>query len=240
MMALLACGTAHAYRPFDGTDADVAERGEFELELGPIGYIYEGGDHTIVLSNVIANFGFMPGWEMVVQGRGLLPLGGEEKPKLAIDNTGIFVKHVVKEGVLQRKRGVSVAMELGVLPPQATGDIAGFSVATIVSYRWRNLTAHWNVQAAETPQAHFDLFGGVILEGPWRWRARPVVELYAERELDDHLTLSALAGVIFRARDNVVLDLAARAARVYEDGASPKLGVEVRAGVTLTFDTKLP
>jgi hypothetical protein len=28
--------TAHAYRPFDGTDADVAELGDFELELGPV------------------------------------------------------------------------------------------------------------------------------------------------------------------------------------------------------------
>jgi hypothetical protein len=193
-----------------------------------------------VLSNVIANFGFMPGWEMVVQARGLLPVGGGGKPKLAIDNTGIFIKHVVKDGTLQGTRSVSVAMELGVLPPQGTGDLAGFSVATIVSYRWRNLTTRWNAQVAELPSGHLDLFGSLIVEGPWRWRARPVVELYAEREMDDHLTLSALAGLIMRARDNVVFDIAARAARVADDGVAAKLGIEIRAGVTLTFDTKLP
>jgi hypothetical protein len=33
---------ASAYRPFDGRDADVAEFGDFELELGPTQYYREG------------------------------------------------------------------------------------------------------------------------------------------------------------------------------------------------------
>ncbi len=31
-----------AYRPFDGTDADVARVGEFELELGPVNWYSPG------------------------------------------------------------------------------------------------------------------------------------------------------------------------------------------------------
>ena len=40
LAALLAlgCGTALAYRPFDGTDAAVAGTGEVEVELGPVEY----------------------------------------------------------------------------------------------------------------------------------------------------------------------------------------------------------
>jgi hypothetical protein len=33
------CGDVHAYRPFDGTDAAVAETGEMEIELGPVEYL---------------------------------------------------------------------------------------------------------------------------------------------------------------------------------------------------------
>lgn len=36
---------AFAYRPFDGTDADVAKEGEFELELGPVHYFRQNRDH---------------------------------------------------------------------------------------------------------------------------------------------------------------------------------------------------
>jgi hypothetical protein len=36
------CGGAEAYRPFDGTDAAVAETGEMEIELGPVEYLRAG------------------------------------------------------------------------------------------------------------------------------------------------------------------------------------------------------
>jgi len=43
LLVLTGVSSAHAYRPFDGTDADVAELGEFELELGPAHVLREGG-----------------------------------------------------------------------------------------------------------------------------------------------------------------------------------------------------
>src|SRR5438067_13836162 len=48
--AALSCwsgGAAWAYRPFDGTDAAVAETGEGEIELGPVEYLREGSDAQI-------------------------------------------------------------------------------------------------------------------------------------------------------------------------------------------------
>ena len=38
----LSSGAANAYRPFDGTDAAVAEQQNLEIELGPTEYMREG------------------------------------------------------------------------------------------------------------------------------------------------------------------------------------------------------
>ena len=42
------CGEAVAYRPFDGTDAAVAETGEMEIELGPVEYLRAGGERALL------------------------------------------------------------------------------------------------------------------------------------------------------------------------------------------------
>src|ERR1700722_6919106 len=51
--------TALAYRPFDGTDAAVAEKGEFELELGPVGYYQVGQERDLVLPALVLNYGIV-------------------------------------------------------------------------------------------------------------------------------------------------------------------------------------
>ena len=44
------CGEVKAYRPFDGTDAAVAETGEIEIELGPVEYLRAGAERHAVRS----------------------------------------------------------------------------------------------------------------------------------------------------------------------------------------------
>src|SRR5439155_16919516 len=58
--AVLACwsAAAWAYRPFDGTDAAVAEKGEMEVELGPVEYRREGAEHIMFAPDVRVNYGF--------------------------------------------------------------------------------------------------------------------------------------------------------------------------------------
>ncbi len=56
---------AAAYRPFDGTDAAVADVGEVEIEFQPIGAIRAG--QTKEISDAILNFGFAERWELVLQ-----------------------------------------------------------------------------------------------------------------------------------------------------------------------------
>jgi len=62
------CGAAQAYRPFDGTDAAVAETGEVEIELGPVEYLRDGADRSLLAPNVRINYGFTPGWEASLEG----------------------------------------------------------------------------------------------------------------------------------------------------------------------------
>jgi hypothetical protein len=57
--ALIVClgGAARTYRPFDGTDAAVAETGEVEIELGPVEYLRDGADRTLLAPNLRINYG---------------------------------------------------------------------------------------------------------------------------------------------------------------------------------------
>jgi hypothetical protein len=49
--------TAFAYRPFDGTDAVVADPGEMEIELQPAGAKSSGGQKTLIAPAAVINYG---------------------------------------------------------------------------------------------------------------------------------------------------------------------------------------
>jgi hypothetical protein len=67
LFALSWAERASAYRPFDGTDANVAEPREVELEIGPVGYERQGSDHYLVAPALVFNYGVHPGFEAVVE-----------------------------------------------------------------------------------------------------------------------------------------------------------------------------
>jgi len=68
-LIVLSAGPAFAYRPFDSTDAAVADRGAVEFECGPIGYIVEAGDRSLIVPAAILNIGLANGWEIVAESR---------------------------------------------------------------------------------------------------------------------------------------------------------------------------
>jgi hypothetical protein len=63
---VVACPPAWGYRPFDATDADVAEPSELELEVGAT-HRRSGGDRTWG-SAAVANFGLGHQREVVIEG----------------------------------------------------------------------------------------------------------------------------------------------------------------------------
>ena len=113
---LAAPGDAIAYRPFDLTDASVAEFRETEIEFGPVQFRRDDSGTTLIAPAVIYNYGFAKDWELVIEGRGEHPLSGDDS-RSSLTDDAISLKHVLRDGVLQGKTGASVATEFGVLLP---------------------------------------------------------------------------------------------------------------------------
>jgi hypothetical protein len=221
--------SAYAYRPFDGTDAAVANPGEVEIELQPAGRLQEGAQKTLVAPAVTLNYGFIDGWEVVLQGQWQTPLSPSGPGSLA--NAGVFLKGVIVPGSLQDKPGPSVATEFGLLLPDSTGDSRlGASVAGIVSQRWEWGTIHLNAATALTRDQHADLFLGSIIEGPSKWPVRPVAEFFYENEFGQSETISSLVGAIWQVRDNLSFDIGLRHALTNGHAVN-----EIRVGLTFGF-----
>jgi hypothetical protein len=221
-----AASPASAYRPFDGTDAAVADLGEVESELQPIGAIRSG--QTKPISDAILNFGFAERWELVLQATPqALPEG---VGPISVSNAA-FLKYVIQPGVLQDKSGPSVATEFGpLLPASGGGSGVGFGLTGIVSQRWDWGTVHLNAASNLTPDQHGELFFDAIIEGPIKWKIRPVFEIYSDSVVTQSQTFSGLVGAIWQVNDKLSFDAAVRCASV--DGRP--VG-ELRLGMTFGF-----
>jgi hypothetical protein len=123
-----------------------------------------------------------------------------------------------------------MAMEFGPLLPDVGGSGVGFSWSGIVSQRWEWGTVHLNVETNLTPDQHGELFFDAIVEGPNKWKVRPVFEIYSDSVINQSQTFSALAGAIWQVNDKLSFDVGVRFARV--DGRPVQ---ELRAGLTFGF-----
>jgi hypothetical protein len=221
---------ALAYRPFEGTDAAVAEKGKMEIEMQPAGAFRDASGTTLVAPAARFNYGLTETWEAVLEGQVETPLSPSGPSTLRA--AGAFLKGVLREGSLQDKSGISVATEFGVLLPDSRGDSGlGASLAGIVSQRWGWGAVHLNGQAELTRDHRADLFIGAIFEGPAKWTVRPVGEVFYEREFGKAETVSGLVGLIWQVREDLAFDAGIRHAVTNGHGLN-----EVRAGVTFSFD----
>jgi hypothetical protein len=222
---------ARAYRPFDQTDADVAETHYVELELGPIGYLHDPTGATFV-PGFILNYGVVHRVELVFDAHHGFLFGGPdvEAQRRQLD-TELSAKVVVREGVLQDRPGPSIAVEIGaLLPTVPVAGGAGAAVTAIASERWPALALHLDVEGDYTRDGTFAFIGGFILEGPDAWTVRPVSEFFVDHQTDVPATVSGLAGAIWRATPHLSFDTAFRLA--YQGSAQE---IEIRAGLTWAF-----
>jgi hypothetical protein len=225
---------ASAYRPFDGTDADVAARGEFELELGPSDFYRVSGRNYLIVPSTVLNLGVLPETELVADIHNFIALNPEPgAPRDRLLDTDLLLKHVFRRGVLQGDTGVSFAMEGGPLTPEINGTNAfGATLDGILSYRWPALTLHFN-QWVQYTRAHNALvFEGLIVEGPHDWVVRPVAEGFYTHEWNAGDQISALVGAIWAIQESFALDAGARFAHVMGENA-----IEIRLGFTLAIPT---
>jgi len=137
---------------------------------------------------------------------------------------------MLREGSLQEKAGPSIATEFGALFPEIGGSGVGASWTGIVSQRWDWGTVHFNLAGNLTPDQRGELFVDTIIEGPNKWKVRPVAEFYFDKVFNEEQTYSALIGAIWQVNDKLSFDVAARYALV--DGRPVS---EFRLGLTFGF-----
>jgi hypothetical protein len=224
-------GISVAYRPFDSTDAAVADVNQVEIELGPVQFRTSNSERTVIAPAYVINYGFAKDWELVLEGRGEHPLSSAEDTQSRLLGNALFLKGVLREGVLQDKSGPSIATEFGPLLPGA-GDEHGWGASwlAVVSQRWSGGTIHFNLETALTHEHHGDVFVGTIFEGPYDWTVRPVAEVTYEREFTAMETFSLLAGAIWKINDDFAVDVGIRQAWVNRQPVT-----EIRAGVTFAI-----
>jgi hypothetical protein len=221
---------AHAYRPFDGTDAAVAALGEAEIELGPVGYLRQGDERMLIAPALVLNLGVVDGMEVTLQSEGTRSFA-PPPPRNGLAEDELLAKNVLRAGCLQNAAGPSIATEWGLLLPgiHSTGGV-GAVIDGILSQCWSWGTTHLNLQPALTQQQHADLFIDGIVEGPADWPVRPVAEIFNDREFGATRTFSALVGAIWQVSDSLAFDAAARGAELRSGTAG-----ELRLGVTFAF-----
>jgi len=201
--------------------------------LQPAGFLKQGADKTLVAPAWVVNIGISQGWEAVFQGQGQFPLGSSEE-RASLAGAAAFLKGVLREGSLQDKKGLSIATEFGALLPGINADSGvGMSLAGIASQRWEWTTVHFNVAAAFTRDQHADLFLGTIIEGPSKWKVRPVAEVFYDNEFGTSHTVSGLIGAIWQVNDKLSFDIGLRHALTNGRHVD-----EILAG--LTFGLPLP
>jgi hypothetical protein len=203
-------GFALAYRPFVSTDAAVADVKEMEIELGYFNWEREKGKNTFIAPKAVLNYGVMRNLELV----GEFAVEEPARGSVQLVDPALSLKAILKEGVLQEKSGVSLAVEAGpLLPTTRKGENRfGFEGSGIVSGRVSTLTYHLNFGGG-VDRARTDPFlvWGVIAELPMVSNLRLVGEINGENVRGHSPNNSALIGFIWHAPwPNVAIDAGIR------------------------------
>jgi hypothetical protein len=196
-----------AYRPFISTDAAVADVREVEIELGYFDLDRTHGENTISTPHMILNYGVAKNVELVAE------FNLEVSPDVELTDPSVSLKVVLKEGVLQDKPGVSIAVEAGPLAPSTLPRErrVGFEAIGIVSAKLEPVTLHLNGGGGLDRSG--ELFGvwGVIGEVPILPALRLVGEINGQSAEGERPNNSALIGVIWQPTSkNVFLDAGVR------------------------------
>lgn len=201
VLALLAtiggASPAWGYRPFVSTDAAVADPKEMEIELGYFNLERADGGNTIIVPKVVLNYGILRNLEVVGEFEVEKPPG--ESARLV--DPGLFLKAVLKEGILQKTNGVSFAVEAGpLLPSMAPGEKKfGFEGIGILSGGLSSLTYHVNFGGGvDRAKANPFAIWGVIVELPVLPNFRLVGEVNGESAKGEFADNSGLLGFIWQ------------------------------------------
>lgn len=235
-LVMLDCRSyAWGYRPFVSTDADVVDPREVEVELGYFNLERANEENTFITPKVVLNWGLIRNLEVV--GEFEVEKAPDESAQLV--DPALFLKAVLKEGVLQGGDGRSFAVEAGpLLPATVAGERKfGFEGIGILSGRFTDFTYHVNFGGGVN-RAKADLFAvwGVIVEFPILQNFRLVGEVNGESGEGERADNSGLLGFIWRPAPSAFLvDLGLRKGI---SSAAPDW--QLTTGLTFAFSLPLP
>jgi len=194
LASLLAPMHAHAYRPFSTTDADVADAGELEIELGYFTVERTDGEDTFKIPQLVLNYGLTRKLEVI--GEFEVEKSSGESGEIA--DAAVLLKGVIKEGALQDQAGISFAVEAGMLIPSTGNDRFGFEGLGIISGRLPRFTYHLSLGGGfdKADREEFAVWGA-ILELPLSPSMRLVGEVSGESVGGEKAESSALLGFIW-------------------------------------------
>ena len=104
---LFAPTASWAYRPFISTDAAVADPKEVEIEFGYFTLEREKGENSFIIPRVVINYGVFKNWEAVAE----FAVRWSPDAEVNVIDPALFIKGVLKEGFLQNKEGIGIAVE---------------------------------------------------------------------------------------------------------------------------------
>ena len=232
-MCALACVAprpALAFRPFDGTDARVAEPHLFELEMSPLSYARMGSERSLIAPELSLNYGTGSGFEFSLEAASVMLMHPDpEGDSPRVEGAAFEFKKVLRRGVLQKRKGPSLATEESVVLPSRGQSHAGFGGSLIVSQPlpFASTMLHFTAELAQTPERQTGRFASVILDGPEAWPVRPVGELSWDRAGDESGIRGLLVGLVWQTRQGLTMDAAVKLL----DGGEVN-GLELRTGFT--------
>jgi len=197
LAGIISPGRCWAYRPFISTDAAVADPKEVEIELGYFTLEREKDENAFVIPRLVLNYGLFKNWEAVAE------FAIRRAPDADVDviDPAISLKGVVKEGVLQDKEGLGIAVEASLLLPSTeTGERKfGFEAIGILSDKIGPFTFHLN-GGLGVERSTGDLVGiwGLIGELPVAKGIRIVGEVNGEKPRREDQRNSGLLGLIWQ------------------------------------------
>jgi hypothetical protein len=183
-----------SYRPFESTDADVTDANELEIELGYFTFERDHGERQVSIPQFVLNYGLTDSLELVGEFEGVKP----ENASGEIEDVGLFLKKLLRQGVLQEQNGLSIAIEGGFLVPAHSAERVGLETIGIVSGQVGKVTYHVNFGGGldRVEREQFSLWGGIV-EYPLSSRIRIAGEISSEKVQGEPKDSSILVGLIF-------------------------------------------
>lgn len=227
-LALLFPATAHAYRPFDFSDADVADSRTVEFEVGPVEYVQEGSERALHLPKLAVNFGLGRGYEFSFDAIHRLALNPEEgEARSSLVDGALALSKLLRKGSLQDGHGPSIAAEAQVLVPTRGESHLGAGASAVVSNASDVGVVHLQGEIQREPEGVTGGGAGLIVEKADTRGWRPVAEFKLEGEKGEPTDRGVLLGAIFQKSDGLAFDLGVNLGQ-----AAGERWIEVRTGFT--------